>query len=223
MNMGTPVNPEGVPHWSNTAMFAHKLEGRRHRQQGFWLFFREDCGRCDGGGFVENILADVTSVKREEAYGGFRPDVLLERGDKPPIWLEFTHTSPPSASKLAYCAGRGIDVFELDGSQRPLDSFVRKAHISPRNCREQQRRRLNELWERMASLDDPVIGIREDFRSSTRQHREREEFWAEVEERRKAVEDGTLRCVHCDGPFAGQEGQFSVSYILTHRPDGACG
>ena len=39
MNMGTPEQPEGVQHWSNVAMFAQKLEFRRKRQQGFWLFF----------------------------------------------------------------------------------------------------------------------------------------------------------------------------------------
>ena len=75
----------------------------------------------------------------------------------------------------------------------------------------------------MAGLDDPIIGIKEDFRSPQRKHREREEFWIEIEEQRKAVEDGTLSCTRCDRPFARQDGQFSVSYILSHIPDGTCG
>ena len=93
MNIGTPRQPEGVPHWSNKAMYAHKLEGRRKRQRGFWLFFKGCCGRCKGGGYVEIILSDVTTVRSEADYGGFRPDILLERGDESPIWLEITHTS----------------------------------------------------------------------------------------------------------------------------------
>ncbi len=223
MNMGTPGHPEGVPHWSNKAMYSHKLERRRKRQQGFWLFFKECCGQCEGGGFVENILADVTAVKSEADYGGFRPDILLERGDKPPIWLEVTHTSLPSPSKLAYCADQGIDVFELEGSQRPVDSTVRKAHISPRNCRKRQRQRLVDLWRHMASLDDPKVGIKEDFRSPERQCREREAFWAEVNERGQDVADGKLHCARCGEPFTGDGGGFSVSFTLTHRPDGGCG
>ena len=166
MNMGTPGQPESVSHWSNKAMYSHKLERRRKRQQGFWLFFKECCGKCEGGGFVENILADVTAVKSEADYGGFRPDILLERGDKPPIWLEVTHTSLPSPSKLAYCADQGIDVFELEGSQRPVDSTVRKAHISPRNCRKRQRQRLVDLWRHMATLDDPIGGHQGGFPQS---------------------------------------------------------
>ena len=176
MNMGTLENPEGLPHWSNTAMFSHKLEGHRKRQEAFWLFFNECCGQCEGGGFVENILDGVTAVRREAEYGGFRPDILLEREDKLPLWLEFTHTSPPSERKQAYCKAHGIDVFEVDGSRRPLESTVMKVHISPRNCRKDQRLRLFALWRHMESLDDPVLGIREDFRSPARQHSEREAF-----------------------------------------------
>ena len=153
MNMGTAEHPEGVSHWSNKVMYAHGLEGRRKRQHGFWLFFKECCGQCGGSGFVENILTDVTAVKIEAEYDGFRPDILLERGDKAPIWLEITHTSQPSSAKLAHCAARGIDVFELEGSRRPIDASVRVAHISPRNCRQLKRERLSDLWEQMVSLD----------------------------------------------------------------------
>ena len=172
---------------------------------------------------MENILTDVTAVKVEADYDGFHPDILIARDDKPPIWLEFTHTSPPSVSKLAYCAAHSIDVFELEGSQRPVDSAVRKAYISLRNCRKRQRQRLFDLWRHMASLDDPIVGIREDFRSPERQRREREAFWAEFKRRRQDVADGKLRCARCDKPFVVEDGGYSLSFIQTHRLDGGCG
>ena len=223
MNMGTPQQLEGVAHWSNKAMFAHKLERRRRRQQGFWLFFRECCGQCNGRGFVQNILADVTDVKAEANYGGFRPDILLLRGDKPPIWLEVTATSKPSQRKLAYCARNGIDVFELEGSQRPVDATVRRAHIAPRNCRQRQRERLADLWHQMANLDDLKVGIREDFRSPERQRRDDAAFWAEVERQRRDIIDGNLRCARCDTSSSSEDGNLSLSFIYTHKPDESCG
>ena len=223
MNMGTPENPEGIPHWSNTAMFAHKLEGHRRRQEAFWLFFKECCGQCEGGGFVENVLDGVTAVKREAEYGNYRPDILLERGDRKPSWLEFTHTSPPTKSKLAYCSAQGIDVFELDGSHRPLESSVRKAHISPRNCRRRLRQRLIGLWRHMESLDNPAVGIREDFRSPECQRKERQEFWREVEQRERDVSEGNLRCARCDKPFTCGPDGFFLSFMDTHKQEGGCG
>lgn len=223
MNMGTPEHPEGVPHWSNKAMFSRDLERRRKQQHGFWLFFKECCGRCEGSGFIENILTDVTAVRTESEYGGFRPDILLERADSPPIWLEITHTSPPSRAKLAFCAAHGIDVFELDGSRRPIDASVRMAHISPRNCRQPRRQRLFDLWQQMARLDDPIVGIREDFRSPVRKRREEEAFWSDFEARRQDVAAGRLRCTRCNKPFMKQDDGFAVSYIYIHRPTEGCG
>lgn len=222
--MGTPEHLEGVPHWSNVAMFANKLENFRKRQKGFWMLFRECCGQCTGEGFVENILTDVTTVRREHPAGNYQPDITLERDDSPPIWLEFTDTSPPSIPKLAYCAAHGIDVFELDGRQRPVDSSVFKAHIAPRNCRQRQRRRFNGVWEHLRNLapEKQIIGVREDFRSPERKQREFEEFWKESEERRQAVAAGEVRCARCDKPFGVADGGYSISYLSTHRPDGGC-
>lgn len=150
MNMGTQDHPEGVPHWTNKAMYGHKLKSYLRTQKGFWLFFRECCGECEGGGFVENILKDVAAVRIEGEYDaghtvGFYPDILLERRGLPQMWIEITHTSKPSERKLAYCRERGIDVFELDGSRRPEECCVLKAHISPKNCRSPQRSRLHDL------------------------------------------------------------------------------
>ena len=223
MNMGTPGYPEGVSHWTNKALLSHKLERRRKRQQGYWLFFRECCGECQGRGFVENILEGVTAVRSEADYENYRPDILLERGDKPPIWLEITHTSPPSPQKLAYCASQGIDVFELEGSQHPVDSSVIRAYISPRNCRKQKRERLASLWQSIADLGDPIVGIKEDFRSPERQCRELETMLADSEKRRQDVADGKLRCARCDEPFTIKDGELLVSYIFTHLQYGGCG
>ena len=222
--MGTSEHPESVPHWSNVAMFANKLENFRKRQKGFWLLFRECCGQCRGGGFIENILTDVTAVRREHPAGNYQPDITLERGDSPPIWLEFTDASPPSIPKLAYCAAHGIDIFELVGHQRPVDSSVFKAHIAPRNCRQRQRQRFNGVWEHLRNLapEKQIIGVREDFRSPERKQREFEEFWKESEERRQAVAAGEVRCARCDKPFGAADGGYSISYLSTHRPDGGC-
>ena len=221
MNMGTSLNPEGVPHWSNVAMFAHKLERRRRRQEGFWLFFRESCGLCAGGGMVENILADVTAVKREKWYGPFRPDILLERGDNAPAFLEFTHTSPPSERKLAYCAARGIDVFELDGSLQLMHSSLLKAHISSRNGRKALRARLADLWQRMEVLDDPVVGIADDWTASSRdwhtrlQDKALEAFNEKCDQLHQAVREGRLSCTRCGKPFELTDGGtgFRASFI----------
>ena len=224
MDMGTPEHSESLPHWSNVAMFANKLENFRKRQRGFWLLFRECCGQCEAGGFFENILTDVTAVRREHPAGSYQPDLTLERGDNPPVWLEFTDASPPSIQKLAYCAAHGIDIFQLDGGQRPADSSVFKAHIAPRNCRQRRRQRLNDMWEHLRKLppEKQLIGIREDFRSPQRKQREFEAIWKEHEERRQAVAAGEVRCARCEKLFEESDGGFSVSYISTHRPDGGC-
>ena len=64
---------------------------------------------------MENILADVTEVHLKTGDGEDRPDILLERKDKPPSWLLFTQPSPLSIQGLTYCMAHGIDAFELDG------------------------------------------------------------------------------------------------------------
>ena len=223
MNMGTPGNPEGLPHWSTRPCTPTTWNADANGNRDSGCFSRSVAGNAKALDLWKNILADVTAVKSEAEYGDFRPDILLERSNKPPIWLEITHTSPPSAPKLAFCAAHGIDVFELEGSQRPVDSAVRKAHISLRNCRQRQRQQLFDLWRHLESLDDPVVGIKEDFRSPERQRQEREASWAEWKERRQDVSDGKFRCARCDKPFTIQDGGFSLQFIQTHRPDGGCG
>ena len=221
--MGTPMHPEGVPHWSNKTMWRHKLELRRKRQQGFWIFFDTCCGQCGDGGYVENILDGVTAVRMEAEYGGFSADILLERGDRLPMWLEFIHTSPPSESKLTYCATQGIDLIELDGSREPMNASVIRAHIAPQNCRSRNRARLYELWEHMASVEDPVVGIREDFRKPERQQSETEAFIAEVTGRSQAVRNGRISCVECGRQFVSEVDSISLSSLEVHHPESECG
>ena len=112
--MGTPEHPEGVQHWTSVALYAHKLSRYLQQRRPFWLLHASCCERYGPRHmFVENILRDVTAVKRETNYGGFRPDILLERGGKRPTFLEFVHTSKPSDKKLAYCRKQGVVLFEL--------------------------------------------------------------------------------------------------------------
>ena len=135
---------------------------------------------------MENVLEDVTAVLQESPSCGYRPDILLERGDKPPVWIEIVHTSPPSAGKLAKAAALGIDVLEISGKGRPIAMSVQNAHISCRSRPRLRRRRdrLIQIWcdlrrdfdifaatLRKARAGEPldrpnpcVIGVVEDFR-----------------------------------------------------------
>ena len=181
MNMGTPGSPEGVPHWTNKAMLFNKLKKWQKTQRPYHVFFE-----LGGDLFVENILEAVTAVLQESPSCGYRPDILLERGDEPPVWIEIVHTNPPKAGKLEKAAASGIDVFEIHGKDRPIVMSVKNAHIS---CRSRprlllRRDRLIQIWcdlqrdfdifratlrKAMAGelLDRPdtcVIGVVEDFR-----------------------------------------------------------
>ena len=65
----------------------------------------------------------------------------------------------------------------------------------------------------MSNLDDPIVGIKEDFRSPERQCRESEADEAEWDKLRQDVADGKLRCARCHNPFASQgEGLFHIVY-----------
>ena len=160
MNMGTQGNPESVAHWANKSLFAHKFKIYLRKPRGLWLAFNTCCGECEAGPMVENILEDVEDVKVEADYGGFRPDILLERKDKPPIFIEAVNTNRPSPAKLKYCAKRGIDLFEIDGSRRPIESAVLGSHIAPANCRKERRRALAAHFERLEHQKDPVVEVR---------------------------------------------------------------
>ena len=209
-----------LPRFSNKAMCANRLEIGRRRQHPVWLAFWESCGKCESGGSVKNLLADVTAVRVGVEYDWFTPDICLERGDQPPIWIEF---SPPTVEKLAHCAGHHIDLFEIEG-RHPSELSVERAHISPQNCCARERKRLRDLWESMRDLPDPMVGIREDFRSPQRKQREFDEFWQEMADMRDAVAHGRIRCIRCDKPDElDEDSGFAVQQIPTHRPDGECG
>ena len=181
MHMGTPGYPEGLEHWANKVMLFNKLKEWQKTQRPFHVFFE-----LGGDLFVENVLEDVTAVLQESPSGGYRPDILLERGDKPPVWIEIVHTSPPLAPKLDYAAAHGIDVFEIHGKDRPIEMSVKNAHISCRSRPRLRRHdRLIQIWcdlrrdfdifratLRKARAGEPpdrpntcVIGVFEDFRT----------------------------------------------------------
>ena len=250
MNMGTPMHPEGLPHWSNKAMFFNKLKEWQKRQKPFFVFFGECCGRCpgfNGGLFVENILQDVTAVSQEAWWGGYKPDILLERGNRSPVWVEITHTSAPSTNKLAYAARHGIDVFEIGGESRPVEASLRKAHIAPVNCSYRRRRQLIEVWNRMRrdfdrweSLrnanavgwhDRPapgVIGVFEDFRTFENRMRDNDEKSRESERRSQEIRGqarrGELNCVRCGRPPCVSDEGISLGFLPRHMLDGSgCG
>lgn len=214
------MNDPELSRLSNKAIYGNYLEVHRRRQQLVWIFFWESCGECESGGFVKNILADVTAVRVGVEYDGFTPDICLDRNNKPPVWIEF---SPPTVEKVAYCAAHHIDLFELAG-QHPSELSVKRAHISPRNCCARERKRLRDLWEGLKDLPDPLVGIREDFRSPGRKQREFDEFWAEAAAMRDDVAQGKIRCIRCDKTFQLEEdGGYGVQYTTTHRPNGECG
>ena len=221
--MGTSEHPESVPHWSNVAMFANKLENFRKRQKGFWLLFRECCGQCRGWG-IHRKHSDRRYRRKKGTPGGQLSTGYNPGKGRQPTDMAGVHLTLPRRRfrKLAYCAVHGIDVFELVGHQRPVDSSVFKAHIAPRNCR--QRQRFNGVWEHLRNLapEKQLIGVREDFRSPERKQREFEEFRKESEERRQAVAAGEVRCARCGNPFGVVDGGYSISYLSTHRPDGGC-
>ena len=224
MSMEEPNNPEGIPHFSNRAMFSNKLESYRKRQKGFWLFFSECCGQCGERGFVENILTDVTEVRLESQDGEDRPDILLERKNRPPLWLLFTQPNPLSIEMLAYCMAHGIDIFELEGGKRPVECTIIRAHIAPRNCRDRKRRRLADIWKSLQKSEFARIGIREDMRSQARKQRESEQWLAEFEASWEAVRSGEVYCARCSNSLMrADENGFSATYASVHRADEQCG
>ena len=223
-NMGSPGNPESVSHWANKAMYRQKLERFRKLQHGFWVFFNNCCGKCEAGWYVENILKDVTRIEEEGNYGPYRPDILLWQDEKLSMIIEIVATSPPSLEKINYFLSRGIDIIEISGDRRPEDSASIDLHISPSNCRKRQRERLNELWRHMFEVEDPRIGVREDFRSDERKLREwqeRERLWERINQ---GVISGELRCARCGAGFEHRKNRTSFSQIWKHmREDGTCG
>ena len=104
-----------------------------------------------------------------------------------------------------------------------MKSSIARVHISPQNCRAANRARLYELWEHMASVADPVIGIRGDFRTRERQEAERHAFVEEVTARSQAVRDGRVICVECGRRFTSEGDAISLSGLEVHHPESECG
>ena len=236
MNMGTPGSPEGVPHWTNKAMLFNKLKEWQKTQRPFHLFFE-----LGGDMRVVNILEDVTEVLQESPSGGYRPDILLERSDQPPIWIEIVHRSLPSAPKLAYAAAQGIDVFEIHGNDRPIYMAVRNAHISPRSRPRLRQRhdRLIQIWSDlrrdfdifrttlrkvMAGGELPdrpntcVIGVVEDFRTFANQEDSMRFAFHNPQKMKREDEGGKGLAVPCRPPRPTVEVPFAGGTMLVAEP-----
>ena len=219
MNMGTPMNPESVEHFTTKAMGWKYLAYFRKRQRPVPIEFLEVCGACNGGLFTENILDSVTAVRQEWELGGFRFDILLERGEAKPVALEIVHASRPSAQKLRYCAAMGIDLFEAP-TRHPGAGPVR-GHIATGNCRNPRRKNLQPLWESLFGPEVPLVGIVEDQRAPTTKRNEIDkslDAWAMIEAEKKA---GTLLCGVCNGSLV-TEGGSSWNIIPGHNSKGDC-
>ena len=106
-NMGTGGWPESIEHWTSKEELFRLLRRKQRRQEPFGLFYVEDCPRCEGGGYVENILWDVVRVEMEATSHGFRPDILLRRTDGTEVWLEIVATSTPPMLNWQFANGLG--------------------------------------------------------------------------------------------------------------------
>ena len=219
------TTPDDIARFSNRAMLFNTLETSRRKQIGFWLFYRECCGRCNGSGFVENILTDVTAVEQEPGGPEDGPDILLHRKDnRPPLWLIFSRPDSLPIHKIAHCMGNGVDVFELEAGESKAHPSVTTAHIASGNCRDRKRKLLEVIWERLRSAEVPLIGIREDLRSEARKQREYEEWRERFDADMSALESREAYCTRCGGGFAGLvEGSYSSVGMFVHRPEGECG
>lgn len=156
---------------------------------------------------------------------GYRPDILLRKKDGQEVWLEIVVTTRPSDAKLKVCEEAGIDLFEVNGSNGPVGPDVLMgAHIASINCRKAMRDRLLVLWLLLSGGNDPVVGVKQDFRSVQRREREFREHWSEVAQIGEAVRSGEMVCSRCQGPLSDEDGNgVSIAYRSAHREDGTCG
>ena len=158
--------------------------------------------------------------------------------------MEIVATNPPSARKLADAAAKGIDVFELDGKARPVESSVLKAHIAPGNCRHRRRVRLIQIWDTMRkdfgaweslirerptnppeAPQPAVAGVFEDFRNFENRMRDNNVAEAEMERRSQELREqenrGELNCARCHKPPDITDHSMNLYFITTHMADGS--
>ena len=75
----------------------------------------------------------------------------------------------------------------------------------------------------MASVEDPVIGVRKDFCRPERQAAATQAFIEEMTDRSQAVKDGRVSCIECGRRFTAEGDEISLSRLEVHHPEGECG
>ena len=187
-NMGTPANPEGLPHWTGKSLLGVELRKALKEDRAVMVGFFERCDKCDQSQWddpaptFENLLEGVVAVGIEEDYGNYRPDIILHRNNAPPRIIEVVVTSEPQPRKLAFYRKEGVDTFKVDvhtredalglaysRSLRLVDAVV------VNDCRWRQRKRLRELMEALDAAPDATFGVKQmGSRSFT-------EAWAKID------------------------------------------
>lgn len=229
---------EGIPHFANKAVVWKLLHTKLREGKSFYLFCRHQ-----GNDLQVNVMDGVTEVVQEGEFGWanhapYRADVLLRRGNEPPVAIEIIRTSEPSESKIRDAAQKGIDLYEIEGRYRPFSDQglkVLRAHIAPRNRKAHERftQRMIDLYGQIAnpqSLDDGFIRVVKNWRGSLDQHDQaRLDEWAEFSKKfadlRNEIRQQHVFCLRCEKPlqpFEGGKG-FSYSSMAVHRPSGGCG
>ena len=173
-NMGSSMNPEGLPHWTMKALLAKSL---RHRLEYDIPFIAGYFGCCSGGchratGDVpypafENLLEEVTSVEVEGSVANRSPDIVLHRDNMPPRVIEIVDTSILTPQKLADYRHANVDVFVFEVHDRESVEAQLRSPVplvaAPvlGNCRQQRRERLRELVKALESTPDATFGVQQ--------------------------------------------------------------
>ena len=187
-NMGTPANPEGLPHWTGKSLLGVELRKALKEDRAVMVGFFEKCDKCDQSQWddpaptFENLLEGVVAVGIEENYGNYRPDIILHRDNAPLRIIEVVDTSEPQPRKLAFYRKESVDVFKVvvhtrkdaldlaySRSMRLVDAVV------VNDCRWRQRARLQDLMEALNTVPDATFGVKQmGSRSFT-------EAWAKID------------------------------------------
>ena len=170
-NMGTPLNPEGLPHWTAKSMFAHRLRQYLANDRALMVGYFEKCDECPEEQDIhptptfENLLEGVVRIGVEEDFGNRCPDITLHRDRLPPRIIEIEDTNPLSEEKLADYRRRGVDVFSVEVHNRQDVLGHLRSPVWLWNapviayCREKQRQRLRQLLRRLEETPDATFGV----------------------------------------------------------------
>ncbi|MXY45466.1 MAG: hypothetical protein F4Y44_00470 [Chloroflexi bacterium] len=173
-NMGTPMYPEGMPHWTGKSLFGRELRKSLEEDRAVMVGYFEKCDKCDQfqrevpAPTFENLLNGVVAVGVEEDYGNYRPDIILHRRDAPPRIIEIVDTSEPNSEKLAFYKEQGADVFRADVHTREdvlALAYSRSLRLLDgvlvNDCRQTQRARLQSMMRDLCTIPDASFGVKQ--------------------------------------------------------------